>query len=303
MNFKKTFTVLSILFLSLSCSLGTSKEKGNTLLWKISGNGLQKTSYLFGTHHLISISFLDSIPGIYAAFDETDQTVGELDLGDLEAMQTKIVGEAIMPPTVSYETLLPPGDITLLDSALRAIVGFGFDQFKQFKPAMLTNMISISLYQRYYPSATSEENLDQYFQTEALKRSRPVLGLETVEDQVYLLLNAQTPERQAELLICMVKHPELLKKQMDELQAAYHAQDIDALLLLKEKEIPNDPCPSTDEENEAINGDRNRKWLEKLPAIMEEKSSFIAVGCLHLVGEEGLIEGLRKQGYHVEAVK
>ena len=52
-----------------------------------------------------------------------------------------------------------------------------------------------------------------------------------------------------------------------------------------------------------MNKDRNVKWLEKLPAMMSEKSSFIAVGCLHLIGEGGLIEGLRKLGYKVEAVK
>lgn len=135
-----------------------------------------------------------------------------------------------------------------------------------------------------------------------MKRTRPVIGLETTEDQIHLLLNMQTLERQADLLICMVKNPELLKEQMDELQTAYHAQDIDALRELYEKEMPDDPCPSTEEEKNAMNGDRNRKWLEKLPAIMEEKSSFIAVGCLHLPGEDGIIEGLRNLGYRVEAV-
>lgn len=73
MNYKKTFIALAAIFILLSCSAGTSKEKENSLLWKISGNGLQKPSYLFGTHHLIPISFLDSIPGIEAALEETEQ--------------------------------------------------------------------------------------------------------------------------------------------------------------------------------------------------------------------------------------
>ena len=67
--------------------------------------------------------------------------------------------------------------------------------------------------------------------------------------------------------------------------------------------MADDPCPSTQEEKDVLNKDRNVKWLEKLPAMMSEKSSFIAVGCLHLIGEGGLIEGLRKLGYKVEAVK
>lgn len=303
MNYKKALIAVTTIFLLLSCSTGTSNEKGNSLLWKISGNGLQKPSYIFGTHHLVPISFLDSIAGIEPAFEETEQTVGELDMSNMTEMQMKIMGEGMMPPEVTYETLLSPEDAALLDSMLRAVVGVGLDQLGQLKPAMLSNLISISLYQQYYPSVASAENLDHYFQEEALKRSRPVIGLETTEDQIDLLLNLQPLERQAEMLICMVKHPELLKEQMDKLQVAYHAQDIQALRKLYEEEMPDDPCPSTEEEKNILNADRNRKWLDKLPSIMEERSSFIAVGCLHLPGDDGLIEGLRKLGYSVEAVK
>lgn len=302
MNYKKNFIAITAICLLLSCSPGASTEKGNSLLWKISGNGLEQPSYLFGTHHLVPVSFLDSIPGIKEVFNETEQTVGELDMGNLTEMQMKIMSEAMMPPGVTYATLLSSEDAVLLDSMLRAVIGVGLDQLEQLKPAMLSNLISISLYQQYYPSVASTQNIDYYFQEEALNRSRPVVGLETAEDQIEVLLNSQSPERQVELLICMVKHPEMLKEQMDKLQIAYHAQDIHALRELYEEETPDDPCPSTDEEKNLLNGNRNRTWLEKLPAIMKEKSSFIAVGCLHLPGKEGLIEGLRKQGYNVETV-
>jgi hypothetical protein len=36
----------------------------------------------------------------------------------------------------------------------------------------------------------------------------------------------------------MIKHPELLKEQMDEMQVAYHAQDIQALRKLYERKYP-----------------------------------------------------------------
>lgn len=303
MHYKKVFIAVTAIFLLLSCSSGASNKTESSLLWKISGNGLQKPSYIFGTHHLVPISFLDSIPGIEAAFEETEQTVGELDMSNMSEMQMKIMGEGMLPPDIAYATLLSPEDTAVLDSMLRAVVGVGLDQLGQLKPAMLSNLISISLYQRYYPSVASAQNIDYYFQEEALKRSRPVVGLETAEDQIYVLLNSQSLERQAEMLICMIKHPELLKEQMDEMQAAYHAQDIEVLRQLYEKEIPDDPCPSTEEEKNVLNGDRNRKWLDQLPSIMEDKSSFIAVGCLHLPGDDGLIEGLRELGYNVEAVK
>ena len=303
MHYKKIFIAIMAISLLLSCSSDASNEKRNSLLWKIAGNGLEKPSYLFGTHHLVPAAFLDSIPGIKAAFEESEQTVGELDMSDMAEMQMQIMGEGMMSPEVTYATLLSPEDTALLDSMLHSVVGVGLDQLGQLKPAMLSNLISISLYQQYYPSVASTQNIDYYFQEEALKRSRPVVGLETAEDQIYLLLNAQSLERQAEMLICMIKHPEMLKEQMDKMQVAYHAQNLQALRELYEEKTPNDPCPSTEEEKNLLNGERNRKWLEKLPSIMKEKSSFIAVGCLHLPGKEGLIEGLRELGYTVEAMR
>ena len=302
MNYRMMPGMIALLLILISCT-GSVPTAETSLLWKVSGNGLEKPSYLFGTHHLVPVSFLDSIPGIIPAFEATEQTVGELDMSDMATMQMQIMGEAIMPEGVTYDALLSPDDVQLLDSTLTDLVGVGLAQLGQLKPAMLSNLISITLYQKFYPAISGQENIDLYFQTEALKRSRPIKALETTEDQVEVLLNATPIERQADMLICMVKHPELLKDQMDELQLAYHTQDLNALQALFDKEIPNDPCPSTDEEKDALNKDRNEKWLEKLPAIMSENASFIAVGAMHLPGNDGIIKGLRDQGFTVEAVR
>ena len=40
------------------------------LLWQVSGHGLTRPSYLFGTHHLIPVSFLDSVPGLLIGLKE-----------------------------------------------------------------------------------------------------------------------------------------------------------------------------------------------------------------------------------------
>ncbi|HCC85700.1 MAG TPA: TraB/GumN family protein [Porphyromonadaceae bacterium] len=301
MNLKKLTSTLTVLLLLLSCSNPTTGND-NALLWKISGNGLEKPSWIFGTHHLVPLTFLDSIAGIREAFDSSEQTVGELDMSNMTQMQMQIMSRAMMPQETSYETLMNEADRAKLDSTLTSLLGMGLAQFGRLRPAMLQNLISVTLYQQYYPTLSGGEGLDQYFQEEARKRNRPVVGLENTDDQIRLLLEMQSLERQAELLACMVNHPELLKEEMDQLQQAYLAQDLEALWALYTEEEPDDPCPSTDEEKYALNGARNEKWLEKLPAIMAEHSSFIAVGCLHLPGEEGVIEGLRKLGYKVEPV-
>lgn len=302
MKIKNLSVFFISVFLAFSCS-NASNDGYKSLLWKISGNGLENPSYLFGTHHLAPISFLDSIPGILEIFEQTEQTIGELDLSNLGEMQMRTLTESFLPDDVTYDSLLSKEDRQLLDSALQNTLGDGIDVFGQLKPAMLQNLISIAQFQKKYPSPSNNVGLDEYFQQEADKRFRPVIGLETVEDQIYVLLNAQTLERQTELLMCAVKHPDLTTKIIEELQIAYYNQDLDKIQKLYEEDLPNDPCPSTQEEKDIIGKNRNEKWLEKLPQLIEQKSSFIAVGCAHLPGKYGLIEGLRRLGYKVEPVK
>ena len=83
MNYRMAPGVIALLFLLFISCNGSSPKAETSLLWKISGNGLEKPSYLFGTHHLVPVSFLDSIPAAVTAFEETDQTVGELDMSDM----------------------------------------------------------------------------------------------------------------------------------------------------------------------------------------------------------------------------
>lgn len=302
MNLRQIISSL-LVFIALAACANTPQKEANSLLWKISGNGLEKPSYLFGTHHLIPLSFIDGVSGINEAFEATEQTVGELDMSKMSEMQMQIMTAAMMPPEYNYQSLLSESDFQLLDKTLKELIGFGLDQFGRLKPAMLSNLISITLYQKYYPNLSGAISIDQHFQDEATKRLRPVKSLETADEQIFALLGSQTIERQAEMLSCMINHPDMLKEQMDRLQTAYMNQDLKALNDLYEEELPDDPCPTTQEEKDVMNKNRNVNWLKTLPGIMKEKSSFIAVGSLHLVGEDGLIEGLRKAGYTVEAVK
>jgi uncharacterized protein YbaP (TraB family) len=63
------------------------------------------------------------------------------------------------------------------------------------------------------------------------------------------------------------------------------------------------PCSWSAEQEHALINARNERWLKKLPDLMAGKSTFVAVGCMHLVGEAGLLAGLEQAGYTVEAVR
>ena len=54
---------------------------------------------------------------------------------------------------------------------------------------------------------------------------------------------------------------------------------------------------------QSISVDRNKKWMNHIPTYIANKSTFIAVGALHLPGKDGLINLLREAGYTVEQVE
>ena len=58
-----------VLVMLLCITLGAQAQ----LLWKVSGNGLDRPSYVMGTHHLAPLSIKDSIAGMKQAMDETQQ--------------------------------------------------------------------------------------------------------------------------------------------------------------------------------------------------------------------------------------
>ena len=297
----KTLTFLLLMSITLGSCAKPKQETG--LLWKISGNKLEQPSYLYGTHHLVPLSFLDTIAGLDAAFMATEQTIGELDMNNMGEMQMQLMMASVMPEGFSYDSLLSTDDKKILDETLKEYVGAGLDQLGQMKPAMLNTLLSVMMYKKLYPSDEAGLSMDEHFQKEARDRYRQTMGLETVQDQIDVLFGSQPIERQAESLMCTIKNMDYGKKQMDKLMTAYHAQDLTAMAKLYEEEDPDNPCPSTQEEKDELNKARNEKWMEKIPGIMSKKPSFIAVGCLQLVGDDGLLNRLRNEGYKVEAVK
>ncbi|MDR2955430.1 MAG: TraB/GumN family protein [Prevotella sp.] len=305
---KAITTSIIVIVISILTFVTASAQKQNeytgALLWKVSGNGLTKPSYILGTHHLTHISFIDSIKGLKNIIESAEQTVGELLMSDQSAMQGKFQQAAAMPAGESYSKLLSPEDYIKLDVGLKDMLGAGIDQLGMFKPGMISMIYTIAFYTKLYPefNPMSHEAIDSYVQRIAKEKGKPVLGLETVEDQIRVVFDAEPLKDQARSLVCMIDNKEISKDQLNALNTYYKKGQLDKMYNLSFNN-PDDPCKMSQKQQNALNKDRNDKWIEKLPQIMKEKSSLIAVGALHLPAEDGLLYQLAKLGYTVEPVK
>src|SRR5674476_457553 len=115
------------------------------LFWKVSGNGLSKPSYLFGTHHLIENEQIKYFDNIIAFVAQTDAVVGEMDMSNMLGMQMKMM-KAVMMKDTTMKELLSDSDYVLVDNELKEVVGVGLDKLGKMKPMMLSTIYSLMTY-------------------------------------------------------------------------------------------------------------------------------------------------------------
>lgn len=279
------------------------------LLYKISGNGLKKASYIVGTHHLTDESFASRIPGIQQAMLETSQVCGEVPMTDMFNADTlKMMTEAMMLPAgTTIESLFTPTQMKELSAFISKYTGADYATVKpmveRLSPAALSTQFTAAMYLKSHPgSFDPTKGIDNYFQKEAAKKGDAVIGLETCSFQIQILFKSQSVKRQAELLMCLVSHEKESLKNLEDMTTAYLNQDLSALKKVTDEKL-GDGCDYTPEEEAALIDGRNAAWIKKMPSIMEKQPTLFAVGAAHLPGDKGVLKGLEKAGYKVEPMK
>lgn len=288
MKKKILFTLILLLFLSYIKA---------QLLWKITGKGLKQPSYLFGTHHLIPIQFLDTVPGLYKAFNDCDMVVGEMVMNSVDVM-AKMQEAAMMPDHIKITDLLSDSDYQVVDKELKAVLKFGLKELSIMNPSVILTLYQLEIFKKM-TGCTDDNQSDSYFQLVANEKGKKVVGLETIDQQIAILFGNGTLQRQADILVETVNSKDSVLKQMIRLNKLYKAGKIDELVEISTQK--GDVTDMTENEYSKLVDDRNADWVTQLPQLMHENSCFIAVGALHIGGKNGLVKQLQRAGYKVKA--
>lgn len=280
------------------------------LLWKISGNGLQKPSYIIGTYHLAPVSFTDSIKGLKAALDASEQVYGEIVMADLTSPENQQKAQAAMmlPDGQTLDKLFTADEMTRINALVKSVLGVDMtnpmvaQQLGKLTPYALQVQLGVLIYLKKNPGFNPNEGFDSYFQKEAAAKGKGVGGLETFDFQINTLYKSAKMERQKQLLLCMADNLEFTEEQTENVVKAFFTQDLDGIEKAMDAKL-NNTCDGTPEEKETLIYSRNDNWMKQMPEIMKQKGTFFAVGAGHLPGERGLLAQLKKAGYTVEGIK
>lgn len=287
---KKFLILVALLFVG-----GLSKAQEAGLFWKISSSE-GRESYLFGTYHLMGSDFVKTDrPEVLEAFESSNQVIVEMVLDSTKL--PALMAYYIMPGG-SLKKLVNEEDYALLKEKLEPLMGAPLAALDQMKPAVLSMTYTLSLMQSVTPDSALREGkpLDLYFAEQAEQAGKSLLPLESMEEQMEILLNSQSPEEQMEELLSLLKDEEQTKSDALALVQAYMSDNLEDIQGLGEDYEEN-----TGNMDELVLK-RNHNWIPALKSELDKGGSFIAVGALHLSGEHGLVELLKKEGYNLEAL-
>ena len=284
---KLTYLKKSVLGLGFALLVLTQVkgQENSSLLWKISGNGLEQESYLFGTIHMICSEEFKMDSRIETAFSKTGQLVLELDMDD-PSMQQKLQALSLNPEMKNIKSQLSEEDALALDSFLKTNYGAGLDQLGILKPFVLTSMILM----KQMP-CSQIESYEMYFTNKATQEQKEVLGLETVEFQMGIF--EKIPDEVELEEVGKMVTSDYTQKEFAKLVEKYLEEDVDGLYRL----MTDNPMMKA--YGTLLLDERNKAWIQTMQDYMAKKPTFFAVGSGHLGGEFGVINLLRKSGYQV----
>ena len=268
------------------------------LVWKISGNGIQKPSYILGTHHGCPFNYCDSIPGLMNAFDKVDNIIGEINMIEFSEMSPermqKMQAMMMMPADTSLLSLFNEEETAKVNVWLKNEMGASLEMLSVMKPMTIMVTVQNKILKEMMPEIATMTTIDKYMQTLGQRKGKTIGELETADYQMELLYG-NSLEEQADALLEMIDHGDS-KGLLQQLTNAYKSQNLDTLWKVFQEQM-------TGYEYDAIVKVRNLNWEKQMRELLPKQSTLFVVGAGHLPGESGMINLLREAGYKVKPVK
>ncbi len=265
----------------------THAQNEKSLLWEITGPGLSQPSYLYGTIHLMCPDQLIVPDKLKVTLEKTQQIYLELDM-DSPSLVQEMQASLALPAGKTLRDYCSKEDYMGIDSFFRQHLGSPLEPLINFKPMLAMQMMYIPII------GCQPDSWEARLTALATEQKKEVLGLETIQFQMSVFDSIPLTEQMNWIKIYTGNLPKTTADFQNMLKA-YQEQDIEKLVGIV-RENPEFKTYAT-----ALLDDRNVDWVNRIPAIASQKSTFFAVGAGHLGGPMGVINLLRKNGYMVTA--
>ncbi len=297
----RTFAVLAFLLsstISFSQKTKVPAKDYPSLLWEITGKGLDKPSYLFGTMHVSSKMVFNLSDSFYLGIKNADVVALETDMGTWQEDFSRydLEGQGMYGYDPGWRNNGSPSDYLSINSLRFPSYEKMIEMALYSSPSLINNF----LYRSYSERASDFEEdtyLDLHIYQAGKKWGKKVCGVEDFDESMQLMKEAYEDAAK-----------EKEKKQrsyeydgdfsFNKLEDAYRTGNLDLLDTINKL---NSQSTAFDEK---FLYKRNEIQANSIDSILKTKQKlFVGVGAAHLPGQRGVIEMLRRMGYKLRPIK
>lgn len=289
---------------ALEAAAALPNAKG--LLWKVE-NGKAAPSWLYGTMHVTDPRVTDISDKARDAWRDAGtmviETLGVLDEKKAAAAMFMKPEYTMMTGNETIEDFLTETDRSALSEALGQR-GLSLALVRKMKPWLIASMVTVPDCE-VKRKAAGIEILDIKLAKAAEQAGKRLLGLEDIAEQIGVMASLPV-EFQVQSLIASLAIEDQMPDVFETMTQLYIEENVVAAMQIITAAFPESMGADIEGYTafeEAVITKRNHIMAERAQPILEEGNAFIAVGALHLPGEEGVVELLRKQGWTVTRVQ
>jgi uncharacterized protein len=290
MALQRTFRPILALVLLIAVFSTAQAQSPGPAVWEVR-NG-DSSLFIMGSVHLLRPDANWLHPELERRFDEASLLVLEVaDLREAQAVTMRLIQEhGFYPPGQSLADELEPQTFERA-LAMAQRLGARPEEFARMRPwlagILLTQLWAAS--HGYDPGF----GVDLYLNHRAATTGKPVAGLETIEEQMGILIEGLGGDAQSVMEQTLAQLED--EAYIDALVDAWLVGDMDALERLMHEAFADYP-----EAYEVLIAERNRRWIGQIETILADTDSgFVVVGAAHLVGPENVLELLEGRGLSV----
>ncbi|HEY3732055.1 MAG TPA: TraB/GumN family protein [Steroidobacteraceae bacterium] len=278
-----------VLLLLLGACLDAHAGAAHHIFWEVKGR--HNTIYLLGSVHMLKAADSALPSEALSAYSASKGLVMELNLND--AGLGALLGEGseleMLPEDQSLDKLIGSRLWSQLLARMQPL-GIDADTLNRFQPWFAALMLQqLELMKSGFEAAAGvDEQLAAMAQTDG----KPIIGLETVDDQLGYFAHL-SGEQQRAFLRSTLDESTSAQGETEAIVRAWQQGDTVGLERLLREGTSDAP-----DIYRVLTTDRNRRWLPKIVALLNGDDNFlVVVGALHLIGHDGLVELLSHAGY------
>jgi len=288
MNIKTLFLVLLCPILLFS----QSNKKYQGLLWKISGNGLEEPSYLYGTMHVSNRVAFHLSEAFFTALENVDVIALE---GNPENWMREIHTSTLVKDLTDYGAGQYGSNADLYSAFIPKEPNQNeLAYYLSHDEDILNNFLYRT--NRFEQDFEEQTYLDLYIFQAGKKSGKKIVALEDFDDSMKSVMKSGKYDEDAVRISSRQVENVLgdYKTWSDFQEDAYRKGDLDNLDTITSLLNPGKYYRKN------MLDIRNQIMADGIDSLLKENRVFTGVGAAHLPGSAGVIELLRNMGYTVE---